>query len=322
MTGWNGSGTFVLPYDWEADAAAGINILASRMETQDETIASQGFGNTLTRDGQGQPTANLPMAGFKHTGAAAAVGDNDYVIKAQITGAAFNAAFISVYSSTSIDAGGNLNVNGVSQLNAGATINTGGLAVAAGGATITAGGLVVQAGGAGIAGGLTVATGGLIVSAGTIALSPSAGNVAISPTGGTLTVNPGGGGTMNNVVIGGTVPAAATFTTVTVNNPGTAGNQAINFSQFPATQGSTGTMTLPSGVIEKWGTGSTSLGVGSVSFAVSFPTACDNVQLTIIGGSGAATFNALIVGAITSSGFAVYGAAAQSVDFHWRVIGR
>lgn len=85
MAGWNGSGGFTLTYSWTADAAAGIPITASRMDTQFAGISVQGFGNALTRDGQGQPTANLPMAGFKHTGAAAGVAGTDYVTMVQIT---------------------------------------------------------------------------------------------------------------------------------------------------------------------------------------------------------------------------------------------
>jgi microcystin-dependent protein len=75
---WNGSGTFTRIFSWVADATAGIDILASRMDTDTDDIASSGFDNCLTRDGQGQPTANLPMAGFKHTnlGAGSASGDS------------------------------------------------------------------------------------------------------------------------------------------------------------------------------------------------------------------------------------------------------
>jgi hypothetical protein len=82
---FNGSGTFSAVYSWVADAAAGINITASRFDTQDGDFATYGFGNCLTRDGQGQPTANLPMAGFKHTGAAVATATGQYVTYQQIT---------------------------------------------------------------------------------------------------------------------------------------------------------------------------------------------------------------------------------------------
>lgn len=76
--GWNGSGTFNRIYSWVADKAAGLDISSSRMDTDTDDIASNGFGNCLTRDGQGQPTANLPMAGFRHTGVQNAVNRSDY----------------------------------------------------------------------------------------------------------------------------------------------------------------------------------------------------------------------------------------------------
>lgn len=48
------------------------------MDADTDDIASSGFGNCLTRDGQGQPTANLPMAGFRHTGVQDGVNRTDY----------------------------------------------------------------------------------------------------------------------------------------------------------------------------------------------------------------------------------------------------
>jgi len=112
MAGWNGSGTFTLPYDWEADAAAGINIQASRMQGQDTVIASLGFGNTLTRDGQGQPSANLPMNGFKHTGATVASASGEYVVYQQITSGLLNATFIDLAATGNLTVTGNVSVSG------------------------------------------------------------------------------------------------------------------------------------------------------------------------------------------------------------------
>lgn len=65
---WNGSGSFNRQFSWAADKAASIDISSSRMDSDTNDITSNGFGNCLTRDGQGVPTANLPMAAFKHTG--------------------------------------------------------------------------------------------------------------------------------------------------------------------------------------------------------------------------------------------------------------
>lgn len=116
MAGWNGSGSFTFPYNWEADAAAGINILATRMDTQFNYVAVQGFGNTLTRDGQGQPSANLPMNGFKHTGAAVAVASGEYVTYQQVTAAALNVEFIDLTTTGNVEIGGTASVTGASTL--------------------------------------------------------------------------------------------------------------------------------------------------------------------------------------------------------------
>ena len=102
---------------------------------------------------------------------------------------------------------------------------------------------------------------------------------------------------------------------------GTSGSQVVNYSQFPATLTSTGTTTLPNGLILKWGTGSTTAGVGAVTFAAAFPGACHNVQLTINGGSGATTLYPLVTGTVTTAGFDVYGDAGQNLTFYWSAIG-
>lgn len=81
---WNGSGTFNRIYSWVADAAAAINITASRMDADTNDITTNGFGNCLTRDGQGSATANLPMNGFRHTGVENGVNRTDYAALGQV----------------------------------------------------------------------------------------------------------------------------------------------------------------------------------------------------------------------------------------------
>lgn len=76
---WNGSGIFNRIYSWVADKAANLNISSSRMDTDTNDIVTNGLGNCLTRDGQGQPTALLPMAGFRHTNVGQGVAQTDYV---------------------------------------------------------------------------------------------------------------------------------------------------------------------------------------------------------------------------------------------------
>lgn len=56
---WNGSGVFNRIYSWVADKNGGLDIIASRMDTDTDDITSNGFGNCVTRDGQGQPNASL-----------------------------------------------------------------------------------------------------------------------------------------------------------------------------------------------------------------------------------------------------------------------
>lgn len=75
---WNGSGVFNRIYSWVADKAAGLDISSTRMDQDTDDIAANGFGNCLTRDGQGQPTAVLPMNGFRHTGVGNGVARTDY----------------------------------------------------------------------------------------------------------------------------------------------------------------------------------------------------------------------------------------------------
>src|SRR5215475_2687635 len=75
---WNGAGSFNRLYSWVADKAAGLNISSARMDADSNDIAANGFGNCLTRDGQGHPSANLPMANFRHTGVGNGVARSDY----------------------------------------------------------------------------------------------------------------------------------------------------------------------------------------------------------------------------------------------------
>jgi chitodextrinase len=95
----------------------------------------------------------------------------------------------------------------------------------------------------------------------------------------------------------------------------------VIYDQFPATLANPGTMTLPSGIIVKWGTGTTTAGSGSVTFAAAFPTATFNVQITISGASGAVTVRPLALGATTAAGFAVWGDASESFGFNWLAVG-
>ena len=101
---FNGAGTFTRIYSWVADAASAIDITASRMDTDTNDIVSSGLNNALTRDGQGIATANLPMGGFRHTGAGSAVGSGDYVTLGQTANASMALSVASVTASGAIHA--------------------------------------------------------------------------------------------------------------------------------------------------------------------------------------------------------------------------
>lgn len=98
----NGSGTYSLPYDWEDDDANDIPIRSDRMQGQDDDIATA-LTNSLAKDGQTTPTANLPMGGFKHTGLAAGTTANDSVRLAQLqanTGVGITVSGTDTYTGT------------------------------------------------------------------------------------------------------------------------------------------------------------------------------------------------------------------------------
>jgi Chaperone of endosialidase len=108
---WNGSGVFTRIYSWAADAAAGLDISSSRMDTDTDDIA-QGLMHCLTVNGETVPAGNLPMANFRHTGASAGVALTDYATVGQILnggGGIAAGGFLPISGGTIT---GNLGVNG------------------------------------------------------------------------------------------------------------------------------------------------------------------------------------------------------------------
>jgi hypothetical protein len=134
-----------------------------------------------------------------------------------------------------------------------------------------------------------------------------------------------------NVGVGGGVSVAASIeaggyvkatTYLEAGKAGASGNQAVVYSQFPLTANTNGSMTFPNGVVEKWGGGATSDGEGDVVFPTPFPTGVWNIQLTP--GPGVAKhggFGPLVVGAMTATGFKVWGKAGENLGFYYRAIG-
>lgn len=80
---FNGSGIFERLYSFVNDAAANIKIRADRMDNELSGIAT-GLSTCITKDGQTTVTANLPMAGFRHTGVGNAAARTDYASFAQV----------------------------------------------------------------------------------------------------------------------------------------------------------------------------------------------------------------------------------------------
>src|SRR6516225_9054230 len=74
---WQPGGNFDRLYSWTADAAAGFDILADRIDADTNDIV-QGLMRTVNLDGLTTPAANLPMGGFKHTNVAPASSPTDY----------------------------------------------------------------------------------------------------------------------------------------------------------------------------------------------------------------------------------------------------
>lgn len=78
---WNGLGTYNLPPAYSPEVN-GTVIDAVRYNGLTTDVAS-GLTNALTKDGQNVPTGNLPMGGFKHTGAAAGASVGEYLTVGQ-----------------------------------------------------------------------------------------------------------------------------------------------------------------------------------------------------------------------------------------------
>lgn len=81
---WNGLGTFVLNPSFSPEVNGNV-IDATRYNGLFTDIAT-GLTATLARNGESIPTANLPMGGYKHTGAAPATAAGQYLEYSQAIG--------------------------------------------------------------------------------------------------------------------------------------------------------------------------------------------------------------------------------------------
>src|SRR5436190_22220905 len=77
---FNGSGGFQRVRRWQNDASGGIKIRADYHDAEDDNLAA-GLSNVLTRDGQTQPTANLPLNGKRWVNGGDPVNPQDLATK-------------------------------------------------------------------------------------------------------------------------------------------------------------------------------------------------------------------------------------------------
>lgn len=80
---WNGSGTFSRKTTSVSPATGNTTIDSADMNTYTADVTA-GINATRAKNGENSPTANLPMGGFKHTGAADGVADTDYATMSQL----------------------------------------------------------------------------------------------------------------------------------------------------------------------------------------------------------------------------------------------
>src|SRR5215203_5984645 len=94
---FNGAGLFTRVYQWVNDEVLGLNVDATRTDTDSNDIAT-GLSNCVTRDGQSPLTANIPAGGFKITNMGSGSSATDSVNYGQV----FNSPnFFTPYATTS-----------------------------------------------------------------------------------------------------------------------------------------------------------------------------------------------------------------------------
>jgi len=85
---WNGSGSYVLPAAYTPEVAGNL-VDSARYNGALSDIAA-GITAALAKNGENAATANLPMGGFKHTGAANAAAPGQYLVYGQPASGAFS----------------------------------------------------------------------------------------------------------------------------------------------------------------------------------------------------------------------------------------
>ena len=220
---WQAGGTFNRLYSWNADASAGFDILADRMDDDTNDIVS-GVERCRNLDGYNLPSINLPMGGFRHTGVGAATGNDQYARFDQVmqpSGGTFTGpvTFTSI-TATGATINGALGVTGTATLGA-ASIGAGAVSLNNTGISTPA----LNSSGAGSFGSLTVSgnfsgTGGTnslssLTIASNLVVDGNADVAALTVPGNIVCT--GGASSIswltisNNLVVGGTVDAHGGF---------------------------------------------------------------------------------------------------------------
>ncbi len=89
---WNGIGTFVLDPAFSPEVNG--NIIDAVRYNGLFTDLAEGLTDALAKNGENVPIANLPMGGYKHTGAAAATAAGQYITWEQAIGLGLAAGII------------------------------------------------------------------------------------------------------------------------------------------------------------------------------------------------------------------------------------
>jgi hypothetical protein len=76
--GWDGAGGYTRQHNFSADASAGINILAARMDTELNDVASA-MTLAWARNGQNVPAQDMPMGGRKFVNVGAPTSVSDFI---------------------------------------------------------------------------------------------------------------------------------------------------------------------------------------------------------------------------------------------------
>lgn len=85
---WSGSGLFTRVHNWVQDNLAAIPITDTRFDAECDSFAD-GINTCIAKDGQNSPSANLPMAGFKHSNVANSAARTDYAATGQVQDGSF-----------------------------------------------------------------------------------------------------------------------------------------------------------------------------------------------------------------------------------------